>query len=99
MRLNCSAVSMVVLAMLASVALAAPVEFFNVTSDEVEVPPGGFASIPTSPATSGATATMATLVYDRTPNAPAKVHEQFIDSVTGETLGGNGNNVVILDDT
>ena len=97
MRLNCSAVSMVVVAMLASVALAAPVEFFNVTFDDVVVPQGGFASVPISPAIPGATSTMATSVDDRT-NAPTKVYEQFVDPVTGKTLGGNGNNVVILND-
>lgn len=96
MRFNCLAVSMVVVATMAGVALATPVEFFNVTFDDVEVPAGEFASVPAAPAVAGGTSTMATYVRDA-GQATVKVHEQFVDSSNSNVLGGNGDNVVIMD--
>lgn len=78
-------------------AAASPV-LFDVDFNDVTIPePPGYVAVPTEAPTAGQTATLPTDKLDQSPGS-IRVTPSFVDSVTGATLGGNGDQVAIIDD-
>lgn len=72
--------------------------FFDVDFDDVTISdPPGYADVPTEDATAGQTATQASYMLTHSSGS-IRVYPSFVDSVTGATLGGSGNQVAIIDD-
>lgn len=81
-----------------SVVQASNYEYFDVTFDDVTIPePPGYAATPEAAAVAGVTSIYPT--YVRTASGEtADVYPQFTDSVTSVTMGGSGDQVVVMDD-